>query len=262
MSTKEYNIKFNIGKDDKLLICPICGEFNLKQLTQHLTWKHNMTKEQFLQMYPNTKLWISEISERCSKAQQKGIQSYKQHLEIDPHYYDSAFAQRHSHRNYEEIKRKILKTRSINNSDEKMSARMKQVWKDEEYIKNQSLKAINQHKNGLTDIIVKKSGRKRYSVKLLNITYYMRSTWEVKTAKLLVDKHIDFKYEPFTIKYIYDNKNKLYYPDFYLPKYNLILEVKPYSLCNDDKVQAKKNACISQGYNFMFITENELKYYL
>lgn len=259
-NTKEYKLKYKLDKDDNLLECPICGEYNFKQLTHHITWKHNLSKTDFLQQFPDTKLWIDEISERCAKAQSIGIKTFKKNLKENPHYYDDMYVQRTLHRDVVTISNKVRQTRIKNNSNEKMSQRVKELWQDENYRMLQSNKAKNQHKNGLTDIILNKSGKKRYLITLGNITYNMRSTWEIKVAEYLYNHNIDFKYEPFAIRYNYNNESHLYYPDFYITTNNIILEVKPFSLCSDDKVIAKKLACESEGYRFMFITENELEH--
>lgn len=259
INTHNYKIKYKLDKDSNLLECPICDEYNLKQLTHHLTWKHNLTKEQFLQQFPNTKLWIDEISERCAKAQSKGIETFRNNLENDPHHYDEMYKRRSEHRDNASITAKIKQTRKERNTDERVSKITKQLWQRDDYRKLQSNKTKLQHKNGLTDIIVKKSGRKRYTVTLGNSTYSMRSTWEVDLATYFYNHNIGFKYEPFTIKYRYMGEIKLYYPDFYLQQSNLIIEVKPLDLCKEERVIAKKNACIEQGYKYMFITENELK---
>lgn len=259
-NTKEYKLKYKLDKDDNLLECPICGEYNFKQLTHHITWKHNLSKTDFLQQFPDTKLWIDEISERCAKAQSIGIKTFKNNLKENPHYYDNMYAERASHRDNESISNKIRQTRIKNNSNEKMSQRVKELWQDENYRMLQSNKAKNQHKNGLTNIILNKSGKKRYLITLGDITYNMRSTWEIKVAKYLYNHNIEFKYEPFAVRYNYNNESHLYYPDFYITTNNIILEVKPFSLCSDDKVIAKKLACESKGYKFMFITENELEH--
>lgn len=259
-NTKEYKSKFKLDKDASLLECPICGEYNFKQLTQHITWKHNLSKEEFLKQFPNTKLWIDSVSERCAKAQAKSIETFKNNLKHNSHYYDEMYVRRNNNRDTKSISNKIRQTRIKNHTNEKMSKRVKLLWQDEDYKKLQSNKAKLQHKNGLTDIIASKSGRKRYLITLGSITYKMRSTWETKLAEYLYKHNIDFKYEPFAIKYMYNNDTHLYYPDFYITTNNIILEVKPNSLCNDDRVVAKKLACEAKGYKFMFITENEMSH--
>lgn len=257
-NTKEYKLQYKPDKDNNLLECPICGKYNMKQLTQHLTDIHNITKEDFIAQYPNTKLWIDEISERCSKAQSKGIKTFKSNLEKDPNYYAESFANRAKNRDNVAIAEKVRQTRIERGTNEKMSERVKLLWQDENYRNFQIEKTKRQHENGLTEIITKKSGKKRFKITLNNVTYYMRSTWEIAFATYLNEHNIEFKYEPFAIKYEFNEKVKTYYPDFYIINSHLVVEIKPYNLCNDLKVQAKKLATEAQGYKFMFITENEL----
>ena len=48
---------------------------------------------------------------------------------------------------------------------------------------------------------------------------------------------------------------KVYYPDYYLPEYNLIVEIKSdYTYKKElDKNICKRKSCVEQGYNFIFI---------
>ena len=254
----EYKHKFKPDKDTTLLECPLCGQYNIKQLTHHLTWKHDITKEQFIEQFPDTKLWIDEISNRCSEAAKIGYKTYKNNIANDPHYYDAVYKNRSKNRDWSTFADKVRATRKLRDSDIKLSERTKQMWQDESYRKFQSDKTKKLHEQGLTQIIVKNSGKKRYPITLNNRTYKMRSTWETQLAEYLYNNHIEFKYEPFGIPYMYEQKTRIYYPDFYIIKSNLILEVKPSELCKDDIVMTKKLACEQQGYKFMFITEIEL----
>lgn len=258
LNTKEYKLRYQPDKDDNLLECPICHRYNMKQLTQHITSAHKLTKDEFLEQFPNTKLWIEEISARCSKAQSIGIQTYRDNLKNDPHYYDDVYAERSKKRDYSAIANKIRKTRIERGSNEKLSEWSKNQWKDEDYRKFQSEKTKKQHENGLTDIVVNRHVGKVYHTELNEKVYYFKSSWEVELAKYFYENNIEFEYEPFYIEYIFKNETHRYYPDFYLKENNLLIEVKPTNLTTDEKVVAKKNACIEQGYRFMFITENEL----
>jgi len=67
------------------------------------------------------------------------------------------------------------------------------------------------------------------------------------------DLRIGFE-ENDAISYFFNCKNRDYYPDLYIPSENLIIEVKSdYSMELDyDKNIAKKESCISKGYNFEF----------
>ena len=60
------------------------------------------------------------------------------------------------------------------------------------------------------------------------------------------------------INYVFQNKNKKYYPDIYIPKEKFIIEVKSnytYKLHLDQNL-AKKKACVDQGYKFKFWVYN------
>lgn len=51
-----------------------------------------------------------------------------------------------------------------------------------------------------------------------------RSTWEIELAELLTSLGIPYEYEP--QRYYYRDHRESYLPDFYLPTYNVYLEVK------------------------------------
>lgn len=70
----------------------------------------------------------------------------------------------------------------------------------------------------------------------------------------------DIKRGP-SVKYNFNGENKIYYPDFYLEKYNLIIEIKSsYYYCKFiEKNIAKKQKCINDGYNFIFIINKNYK---
>jgi len=55
---------------------------------------------------------------------------------------------------------------------------------------------------------------------------WMRSSWEIKFAKYLDVKNIEWLYESKTFPIIYDNKEGTYTPDFYLIKENEYIEIK------------------------------------
>ncbi len=64
-----------------------------------------------------------------------------------------------------------------------------------------------------------------------------------------------------SINYVYENKNKIYYPDFYIKSDNLIIEVKSlytYKV-NLKNVLVKKRACLNLGYNYNLIIYNDRK---
>jgi hypothetical protein len=138
---------------------------------------------------------------------------------------------------------------------------LKNNWKNEDYIKHKSELCKEQHKNGLTEIIMSKLSTNKFPVFMNGNLYMMKSSWEVKFARLLFSYGIEFEYEPFFIQYEYNNSIKKYFPDFYICDTNIIFEVKPVSLMKYDKNIAKRNASIEQGYDFRYISENEILEY-
>ena len=62
-----------------------------------------------------------------------------------------------------------------------------------------------------------------------------------------------------TIKFKYNNKEKIYFSDYYLKKFNLIIEVKSwytYELHKDLNL-VKQKSVLEQGYNFLFIIDKK-----
>jgi hypothetical protein len=62
-----------------------------------------------------------------------------------------------------------------------------------------------------------------------------------------------------SLRYIHNNKNRVYHSDFYLPKYNLIIEVKSVYYYNTylNKNLAKRIGSIKLGYDFLFIIDKK-----
>jgi hypothetical protein len=59
------------------------------------------------------------------------------------------------------------------------------------------------------------------------------------------------------ITYKCNEKQKYYFSDFYIPSLNLIIEIKNSYLAKKDKLilEAKKEACLSQGYQWIMIID-------
>lgn len=74
-------------------------------------------------------------------------------------------------------------------------------------------------------------------------------------------KENEIIYQPKSIRY----KNKkgtisYYYPDFQIPKYNLIVEVKSsYTFSLDKNIEYKKIGCEQKGFNFILFIDNNYK---
>lgn len=243
---KKYE-DFRCGeRDNDLVICPICDKYNFKNLLSHVTWKHKMTKEQFYERYPNYQVTSDGFKKQCAIGGHNGLISQQQNQE-----------------KWHESRRKAWKTwnerhpeifdKFQNAAWETASERLIKQWKDPTYREKKINQAKEQHKNGLTEIVVHRSGKV-----IKHNGYNMRSSWEVKLAEIFEENNIEYLYEPFYVNYIVEEKTKKYYPDFYIEKLNLILEVKPKSLTTDDVVIKKMKASINANFDFQFITEDEL----
>lgn len=86
---------------------------------------------------------------------------------------------------------------------------------------------------------------------------YLNSKPEHHIAKLLRALNVTYLYEK--LRFAYEKSDgywSCYIPDFYLPDYNLILEVKGSKhLYSMDYELDRMYICMSQGFKFMFVTE-------
>lgn len=102
--------------------------------------------------------------------------------------------------------------------------------------------------------IFSKQQKRRYEIKkYLETELYYQGTYEKDFLDNYYNKIEISKID--SIDYTFNNKNKRYFPDFYIQKYNLIVEIKSSYTYNRHKEQniSKEKECISQGYNFVFI---------
>lgn len=70
----------------------------------------------------------------------------------------------------------------------------------------------------------------------------------------------DIVYSPKRIRYDFEGKRCYYYPDFYIPKYNLIIEIKSswiYKKQGIEKNDAKYSATTDMLYNFIMVQDND-----
>jgi len=91
-----------------------------------------------------------------------------------------------------------------------------------------------------------------------NTNLYYQGTYELDFLEKYYDKFDNIKRGP-TIKYIFENKNRIYYSDFFIPSLNLVIEIKNSYLYNRDKsrILAKEKAAISNGFNYILIIDKD-----
>lgn len=108
--------------------------------------------------------------------------------------------------------------------------------------------------------IFSKQQKSRFEINNFNDTdIYYQGTYE---HDFLEKYYNAYKIEKATpIEYFYDGSIRVYYPDFFLPEYNLIVEIKSIYTFEKylNKNTAKKEKCIELGYNFIFIIDKDYK---
>lgn len=87
-----------------------------------------------------------------------------------------------------------------------------------------------------------------------------QGTYELDFLEKYYSKFTDIK-RASSIKYIYNKKNRIYHPDFYIPSLNLIVEIKNSYLYKRDKdiILEKEKATISNGFNYIIIIDKDYK---
>lgn len=105
--------------------------------------------------------------------------------------------------------------------------------------------------------IFEKSIKSAYKKYKFNDLYY-QGTYELHFIMFCIEKNINIK-KGVIVKYIFNDRECVYYPDFYLPDYNLICEIKSdytYNL-HLERNLAKREYTIKNGYNFEFIINKD-----
>ena len=92
---------------------------------------------------------------------------------------------------------------------------------------------------------------------------YYRGAYELDFLEKYYNKYFDIINGP-TIEYIFKNKRRIYFPDFYISSLNLIVECKNSYLVNrdKDKIAAKEKATIASGFNYLIIIDKKYPNYL
>lgn len=104
--------------------------------------------------------------------------------------------------------------------------------------------------------IFKKQQLSGFKAKLYNNIIY-RGSYELDFIKKFNDK-IEIQNAP-RVKYIFDGQDKIYYPDFYIPSLNLIIEIKNSWLNKYDKkkINKKEQAVIKKGFRYIKILDKD-----
>jgi hypothetical protein len=92
---------------------------------------------------------------------------------------------------------------------------------------------------------------------------FYRSSWELKFLRFCDEYEINVQSaenNTFALNYKDDkNQTKKYYPDFYLPDFDKIIEIKPIMMFFVGNNWAKIEAALSSWENYLLVTEEELE---
>ena len=148
------------------------------------------------------------------------------------------------------------------NNTKKNKQTKKEKYGNENYRNDEKIKQTCQERYGVDNPmqnkeIFEKNQKSGYKLKYFRDTnIYYRGTFEFDLLDKHYNKYPDIINAP-SIKYILNNKNRVYHPDFYIPVLNLIIEVKSlyYYKKYKNLCDAKKKATISNGFNYIMIVD-------
>lgn len=236
------------SEGEDYVVCPLCGRHFKLISTTHLRTHGYNSPEEFKKDYPDTQLVSKSYSKTRSQILGKVNQSDVMRKKASDHAKElNKDSQRQSEKG------------SKGWTDERRQSKRDQLAKVTDMVNNSPEYADYRQRRQRGLSYGKHHDYKTQDGRLLKL----KSFTECTTAKFLEINNFKFEYETIEINYDnpWDSKTHKYFPDFYLPEYNLLIEVKPEDKVNNPLVLIKKESAESEGYNFMFVTPHDLKRY-
>jgi hypothetical protein len=228
--------------DKERFRCKECNKLctSLGGLSRHILNQH---KHIYKQLYYDK--WLKENNEDLCK-----ICGKKAIFKDFAYGYKTGCCKEHMNEwNYKQIKKAIKDKYGVDNIFQSNTAK--------EAIKKTCLKLYGcEHNHQNINVFEKsfKSGIKIKKFKDTNIWY--QGSYELDFLEKYYAKFPDITRGP-AIKYYMNEKTKVYFPDFYIPSLNLIIECKSdyyYHLRKEMNIE-KKKATISNGFNYLMILD-------
>jgi hypothetical protein len=93
---------------------------------------------------------------------------------------------------------------------------------------------------------------------------HYRGTYEKDFIDYCLIHNIEIENFNGTINYFFDGKNRKYFPDFFIRKLNMVIEIKSLYIYERDKEknEAKKEATINSGFDFKFIINKDYSFFV
>ena len=224
-----------------------------------------MTREEALIRFPDIKLVSEETSSLITEKLENNWQNPEYAERCSQYWRSAEHAQKKStelkrrwDENHDEMTSMVRTSMSNLSSDERqaraerMSSIVTECWQDSEYQERRHLAGQQQMLKNMSDPTY---GYRRYPYH--GISY--RSSWEVMVAEFLEERSISFEYEKHKFPYVVDEVQRYYFPDFYLPSYELFIEVKPEEMINDI-TNTKLQAVMDAGHKIIYCTDPSSEY--
>lgn len=233
--------KLQVEEDirSKPLKCEICGYVCKSILTKHIRSAHNMSEDEYLKLYPNSKLfsdeWKQMMSDRNKSQKMRDITISRNKEQ----YMRDAISNRNKNPEFIKKCKEGIKNSETWHDVHSVSTtkRNKEMWKDPEYaekmtniLRNSNIERWKdpEYAKRMLDILPSKYGKKqKYYSEYFNKEFSLKSNSELSFVKLCERLKVsELIYEPFGIQYEWKDKTiHTYYPDFLVDN-KYIVEVK------------------------------------
>jgi uncharacterized C2H2 Zn-finger protein len=129
--------------------------------------------------------------------------------------------------------------------------------KNKATIKQNNLKKYGVENPAQNKEIYEKGQKTRLEIKKYkNTNIWYQGSYELDFLEKFYDKFPDIQRGP-DIKYIFEGKNKVYHPDFYIPLLNTIIEIKSTWTYNSIIDTIKEKATIANGFKYLMILDKD-----
>lgn len=246
-------------KENEKLICEECHKLfvNINGLAQHINCYH-VIEEYFDKWIKEENDGKCKICGKETKRNERILTGYKNCCSIEcSNKFKQNRVEEENYKNFgvknvyqiEKTKKKSKKTKNKKYGN--------QNYRNDNKIKQTCLKRYGVENPAQNKEIFEKTQKSGFKAKKFkNTNIYYRGNFELDFLEKYYNKYPDIM-NALSIKYDYDNKIHTYFPDFYIPSLNLIVEIKYSYYAKRDKLQiiAKEKAAISTGFNYIMIVD-------
>lgn len=231
--------------ENNFLICEECGRLckNLKSLGCHIIKFHKIKP----QIYYDK--WIKEDNENICKKCEKPTAFMN--LGLRYMQFCSKKCSRNSFETQEKERITNFKRYGVEYCWQNKIIRNKvQIASEKTCMIKYGVKNPTQNNN----IFQKQQINSYCSKKYRNTNINYRALYEFDFLENFYNIFLDVQNSP-SVKYKFQGKNKVYFPDFYIPSLNLVIEIKNSYLVEKDKeqIEAKEKATIANGFKYIMI---------